>query len=832
MKKKIITFFIVFWLGGLNGVYGQDIDGDLVQDQCDFDNDNDGILDIIENSCTLSGQTIRIGYIPDSRDLDTQPGFHGYTFDGMYMSGSSALKLTNPANFGPSGTVKATIVLVPINANPITKASITGLNLNAIFLGGIDNSSTSYLSNSEFVAIKDWSDDSPKNFVVATQFQTPAWGASIKKGNVNPDTPVGLAVGNKIFNGPFGSIRSFNQGGGFQAYFGSSFNPCFAAFSAVDARHRNVMHIDNVYNDLLVADVDTFTTLGGVTPGGAITSNNDRLFANIFAFVANQSACAGNDLDGDGIPNYLDNDSDADGCFDAIEGDEKVSLSQVDANGKILGKVDSHGIPILVNSGGAADIGGDQGQGVGFSADSSVSSCLDKDEDAVQDNCDLDNDNDGILDIVENSCALSGQTIRVGYIQDSRDLDTQTGFHGYTFDGMYMSGSSALKLTNPANFGPSGTVKADIVLVPITDNPITKASITSLNLNAVFLGGIDNGSSSYLSDSELLAIKDWSNDSLKNFVISTQFQTKAWGADIISGNVNPDFPVGIAGSTKIFSGPFGSINSFNQGGSFQAYFSSGTTSCFANTIAVDRNNRPVIYFDAVYNDLLVADVDIFTVVGGITPGSAITSNSDRLFANIWAFVASQSACAGNDLDGDGIPNYLDLDSDGDGCFDAIEGDENVSPEQIDLTGTILGNVDVKGVPVLVDNGGPADMGGDEGQGVGDAADSTIKNCYCYKPSITDGNVLNTNFGITALNRAGAGEETGNWPMLRKGGWIALEALTKSFVPNRLSSAEISAIPAANLVEGMMVYNTTLNCLQINIDGTASGWKCFNTQTCP
>ena len=103
-------------------------------------------------------------------------------------------------------------------------------------------------------------------------------------------------------------------------------------------------------------------------------------------------------------------------------------------------------------------------------------------------------------------------------------------------------------------------------------------------------------------------------------------------------------------------------------------------------------------------------------------------------------------------------------------------------------------------------------------------------CYCYKPAVTSGTALDTNHGITALGRAGA--DNSNWPMVRKGAWTVLEAKTKGFVVNRLTDAQVSAIPSADLREGMMVYNITQDCLQINIDGTATGWKCFNTQTCP
>ena len=102
--------------------------------------------------------------------------------------------------------------------------------------------------------------------------------------------------------------------------------------------------------------------------------------------------------------------------------------------------------------------------------------------------------------------------------------------------------------------------------------------------------------------------------------------------------------------------------------------------------------------------------------------------------------------------------------------------------------------------------------------------------FCYKPAQTSGTILDTNHGITALGRAGA--DNSNWPMVRKGAWTILEAKTKGFVVNRLTDAQVSAIPSADLREGMMVYNITQDCLQINIDGTATGWRCFNTQTCP
>ncbi|GEN74046.1 DUF7933 domain-containing protein [Chryseobacterium lathyri] len=104
--------------------------------------------------------------------------------------------------------------------------------------------------------------------------------------------------------------------------------------------------------------------------------------------------------------------------------------------------------------------------------------------------------------------------------------------------------------------------------------------------------------------------------------------------------------------------------------------------------------------------------------------------------------------------------------------------------------------------------------------------------YCYKPAVTAGTVLDTKSGITALGRAGA--ENGNWPMVRKGAWTALEAKTKGFVVNRIpTTAQVNTIAAP--VEGMMVYDEEADCLKIYTttdNGLTFSWQCFNTQTCP
>ena len=97
---------------------------------------------------------------------------------------------------------------------------------------------------------------------------------------------------------------------------------------------------------------------------------------------------------------------------------------------------------------------------------------------------------------------------------------------------------------------------------------------------------------------------------------------------------------------------------------------------------------------------------------------------------------------------------------------------------------------------------------------------------CYRDPVTTGTAAGTKVGITLLQRAGT-DNIDNWPMVRKGGHVALESNTQGFVVTRIAKANLGNIMAPQ--EGMMVYDTTDKCLKIYSDGL---WKCFSTPACP
>ncbi|WP_228460954.1 hypothetical protein [Chryseobacterium defluvii] len=131
--------------------------------------------------------------------------------------------------------------------------------------------------------------------------------------------------------------------------------------------------------------------------------------------------------------------------------------------------------------------------------------------------------------------------------------------------------------------------------------------------------------------------------------------------------------------------------------------------------------------------------------------------------------------------------------------------------------------------------------------VGDPVIIELTTCSsaCYKPGVlTGGSILDSRAGITSLSRAGS-DDPDNWPMVRKGGWLVLESKTKAFVPNRVAFSDAdnnpatpdvpAGINASNFVEGMIVYDTTNQCLKIYTStdgGNTYAWYCIGTQTCP
>uniref|UniRef100_UPI004056A8AD immunoglobulin-like domain-containing protein n=1 Tax=Roseivirga sp. TaxID=1964215 RepID=UPI004056A8AD len=99
-----------------------------------------------------------------------------------------------------------------------------------------------------------------------------------------------------------------------------------------------------------------------------------------------------------------------------------------------------------------------------------------------------------------------------------------------------------------------------------------------------------------------------------------------------------------------------------------------------------------------------------------------------------------------DFDEDGITNNLDLDSDNDGCADAVEGALGLGLAAINAEGRLIASVDANGVPTSA-NGG---------QGVGTSANASA-DCECELKIDQDAPVITApaNISVFATSAAGA-----------------------------------------------------------------------------
>ena len=187
-----------------------------------------------------------------------------------------------------------------------------------------------------------------------------------------------------------------------------------------------------------------------------------------------------------------------------------------------------------------------------------------------------------------------------------------------------------------------------------------------------------------------------------------------------------------------------------------------------------------------------------------------------------------------DTDGDGIPNRLDLDSDADGCADAFEGGATI--EQVDLmtaVGSLSGgstvvnkNICTTCVSTSGTNIGlpqiptpPANYSNTTGQSVGNSQNGAIKNCYCTQPpSAGTGEI--TKVGISVQ------QKQEGWPENIPNGHIVLESKEKGMVITRVN--HVSFVPqatdsVATPFAGMLVYDIQDTCVKLY---NGINWKCI------
>ncbi|MCB9287615.1 MAG: gliding motility-associated C-terminal domain-containing protein [Lewinellaceae bacterium] len=252
-------------------------------------------------TCPVSGQepcgceqqeTIKVCYISgdDYCDAGLSSLFCEYSLDGAFMEPGLVAKLRSAQNFGPSGIASCGMELKKLP--PVAGVeTLDSCGCDIVFIGqfprvspsGVPDLSVSLVPEAVLESIREWSAVCESNLVIVTQAEANPWGYTTENENVNPNWPAGQ-VSISIFDGPFGSLSGFQQGGSFQGVF-TQIPSSGAEILAEDALGRPTVVLDAATNDIILADIGILCSgeAGQVSEGAGVLNNNDVLACNLFA---------------------------------------------------------------------------------------------------------------------------------------------------------------------------------------------------------------------------------------------------------------------------------------------------------------------------------------------------------------------------------------------------------------------------------------------------------------------------------------------------------------------------------------------------------------------
>ncbi|MFN0729226.1 T9SS type A sorting domain-containing protein [Polaribacter gochangensis] len=370
-------------------------------------------------------------------------------------------------------------------------------------------------------------------------------------------------------------------------------------------------------NDGIPDNIEAQTTIGYVN-FVAVTGSDKNGLSSAYDFTDNFSAVGlSNTLvntDGDGEPDYRDQDSDNDGTNDVDEGLSSITAGSfgTDTDGDGLDNIYEHGTTndgFVVNDGitnpkasGLIDADGDVLTGGDLDYRDGLAG-IDTDGDGIVDSIDIDDDNDGILDTVEN---VGGVGDCSGNTQAITSVTTQLQISAGSINTLY---DNAVTTNQTFYFADNQTYTSDTEIFNITFNEA-------------------------LVVTQLKVIME-STDTYPDSFIQTGLQYRVEGSN--------------GGAYTIIPG------------------SAGTAADNNAATSTEFPGFKEEVFDLSANTATYTSYRILWIGGG--------SISWDPYIEEVVFTANPCV-SGSDFDGDGIINSLDLDSDGDGILDIIESQPN------------------------------------------------------------------------------------------------------------------------------------------------------------
>lgn len=337
--------------------------------------------------------------------------------------------------------------------------------------------------------------------------------------------------------------------------------------------------------------------------------------------------------------------------------------------------------------------GGLAGSVIGLCSSSVINSCApsaanpDSDGDGIADACDLDDDNDGILDTVEGFCE-SQSVYTMNIAASVANANISFGINGGTFNIVYTltSGSAVPGLGNSFN-------------VPFTYSDLNN-SATGVNhvwqvaydffgsiaivpdSNSLYAGLPPNNTN---TSEDVSGSSNTFSDGRFRYLLQTSRIDQLGSFTTTFGNL-PVLSTSLSSYSSQTNLRLWSTHNLEYNASLPTQWFSGyyARPLDQNTLSTqDPNIAPLTTnYGATHNWIYTA----FDAPGGTNAMSQGTRGLIQILRNTITY------CNHRDTDGDGIPDYLDLDSDNDGCPDAIEGGASFTSTNLVNSSMSGGNV--------------------------------------------------------------------------------------------------------------------------------------------
>ena len=303
----------------------------------------------------------------------------------------------------------------------------------------------------------------------------------------------------------------------------------------------------------------------------------------------------------------------------------------------------------------------------------------DSDNDGIDDNCDQDDDNDGILDVDE--CPTPTNSGLTGPLTTFTSHITTTNASSVTvphvLDSITYNGTTYTDFVLPDSYESSFTLGCASCVV-LQENGVTPYNYSSLTWDTdILVDAFDNRN---LAAYQQLDGNNYSDGDYYDLKYNNPIYSSAGGFIAVTERAGNNEQV---------------VQALDESGNLIGTAITIFTSNYVNLGVKVYTNFPSDVYMALYpiDDLVSVGTEIY----GIRVSFGNNNTTDGPDGKVFLFGDnSLFAC---DYDNDGIPNHLDLDSDNDGCLDAIEGGGSFTNADL-LNGRLTGGVGTNGIPTV------------------------------------------------------------------------------------------------------------------------------------